>query len=273
MKNYFMRIMGAVSIMAVMPSMILADPTFSLKNKSINEIQVSINNSAKRANVADNATMEEKDLVVNNISSISIHYCPSSSACKAGKVDYLEVSFKPGDYKTMYLKFSIKDGKGHLEPQKGSANKTTDGYSLSKNIKAKNIVGQKVTKGEMGKASTGIKRSSGNSILEQARARNPILEQAWAQFPEANELRSHELEKNISANSFAMPVWYAVLGLKKSATKDEIQKAYIKLSRKWHPDKHSSGSDADQAIATQVFTIINEAKKYVEPLLLEGAKK
>lgn len=258
MKNYSMRIVGAVGLMTIIPTLILSvDPAFNLKNKSDNEIQVSINNSAKRAKVADNATMEEKDLVVNNISSISIHYCPSSSACKAGKVDYLEVSFKPGDYKTMYLKFSIKDGKGHLEPQKGSANKTTDGYSLSKNIKAKNIVGQKVTKGKIGKASTastGRKNSSGN----------PILEQAWAKFPEANELRNRELEKNISANSFAMPVWYAVLGLKAGATKTEIKKAYINLSREWHPDKHSRDSDADQAIATEAFKIVNEAKAHTE---------
>lgn len=50
---------------------------------------------------------------------------------------------------------------------------------------------------------------------------------------------------------------YEILGLKKGASKDEIEKAFKLLSRKWHPDKNKSTE------ATEMFQKINDAHKYL----------
>ncbi len=49
--------------------------------------------------------------------------------------------------------------------------------------------------------------------------------------------------------------YYSTLGISKSATADEIKKAYRKLALEWHPDKHQS----DKEIAEKKFKEINEA--------------
>jgi curved DNA-binding protein len=50
--------------------------------------------------------------------------------------------------------------------------------------------------------------------------------------------------------------YYAILGVPKSATPDEIKKAYRKLAKQWHPDKHA-GDKKDEAEAR--FKEISEA--------------
>ena len=47
--------------------------------------------------------------------------------------------------------------------------------------------------------------------------------------------------------------YYTILGLSKNATKDEIQRAYRKLARKYHPDVNKDKSVEDK------FKLINEA--------------
>jgi curved DNA-binding protein CbpA len=49
--------------------------------------------------------------------------------------------------------------------------------------------------------------------------------------------------------------YYSILGLAKTATKDDVKKAYKKLARKWHPDKNPD----TQEEATRKFKEVSEA--------------
>ena len=50
--------------------------------------------------------------------------------------------------------------------------------------------------------------------------------------------------------------YYKVLGLSKSASQDEIKKAYRKLARKYHPDVNTNNPEAEKK-----FKEINEANE------------
>ena len=53
--------------------------------------------------------------------------------------------------------------------------------------------------------------------------------------------------------------FYAILGLKKNATDDQIKKAYKTLAVKYHPDKQVGKSEADVKKAEEMFKKISEA--------------
>lgn len=53
--------------------------------------------------------------------------------------------------------------------------------------------------------------------------------------------------------------YYQVLGISKSASADEIQKAYRKLARKHHPDLHADGTDREKENAKQQFQKVQQA--------------
>lgn len=50
--------------------------------------------------------------------------------------------------------------------------------------------------------------------------------------------------------------YYKILGVSHSASEEEIKKAYFRLAKKYHPDRHRGESGGDYEIK---FTLINEA--------------
>ena len=52
--------------------------------------------------------------------------------------------------------------------------------------------------------------------------------------------------------------FYKILGVEKTATEDEIKKAYRKLALKWHPDRNQ-GSEEEKTKADKMFKEVNEA--------------
>ncbi len=71
--------------------------------------------------------------------------------------------------------------------------------------------------------------------------------------------------------------YFEILGVKQSATREDIKRAYFALAKEYHPDKHFSSASAEtRALAQQVYDLIstahdtltdmNERKRYVEEL-------
>ena len=53
--------------------------------------------------------------------------------------------------------------------------------------------------------------------------------------------------------------YYATLGINRDASADDIKKGYRKMAVKWHPDKHSSGTESEKKNAEKKFKEIAEA--------------
>lgn len=56
-----------------------------------------------------------------------------------------------------------------------------------------------------------------------------------------------------------MKDYYKILGVSKTASQDEIKKAFRKLAVKFHPDHQSGKSDSEKKEAEEKFKKINEA--------------
>ncbi|XP_043219343.1 dnaJ homolog subfamily C member 3-like [Amphibalanus amphitrite] len=55
--------------------------------------------------------------------------------------------------------------------------------------------------------------------------------------------------------------YYKILGVKKTASKKEINKAYRKLAQQWHPDNFATGDEKDKKKAEAMFIDIAAAKE------------
>ncbi|MFH1444244.1 MAG: molecular chaperone DnaJ [Candidatus Peregrinibacteria bacterium] len=56
---------------------------------------------------------------------------------------------------------------------------------------------------------------------------------------------------------------YAILGVQRNATKEELKKAYRKLSKEHHPDRHKGDKDAEQRFkkVNEAYEVLNDDKK------------
>ena len=66
----------------------------------------------------------------------------------------------------------------------------------------------------------------------------------------------------ITRYSFSIDVaknYYEILGVKKTATTKDIRSAYLKLSKRWHPDSHQT--EWDKKYANDKFVEISESYK------------
>ena len=56
--------------------------------------------------------------------------------------------------------------------------------------------------------------------------------------------------------------YYKILGISKSATDDEIKKAYRKLALKYHPDKNKAPGAEDKFIeVAEAYEVLSDKKK------------
>jgi hypothetical protein len=246
------------TILAVMSVRLIAVPNFHLKNNAKESIQVQINDGTLTTIAAGSDI--KNNINIQDISVLNIYYCPTSTYCKTNKPDLLQVTFGSVQKDTtLYVKFDVKKGKGVLEPQKGDwFGKSTEGYSLSKNITAKNIIQEvkKTTSAEQTFAPKAPKVTESNLIEEEA----------WKQFPAANKLRKEKVsDREINQyNKYPKEVWFKVLDASLEMPKSELKSKYRKLAVKWHPDRNQDKI----SLAKAVIQILNAANEQI----IEGEK-
>lgn len=64
---------------------------------------------------------------------------------------------------------------------------------------------------------------------------------------------------------------YAVLGVSRSVTPDELKRAYRRLSMAWHPDRHATAADLQRREAERRFKLVNSAYVAIGELLRSGS--
>src|ERR1700682_6352225 len=66
-----------------------------------------------------------------------------------------------------------------------------------------------------------------------------------------------------SRHAMAEKDYYALLGVKKAATDDEIKKAYRSLAKKHHPDKNKGNKDAENKFKeiSEAYAVLSDKEK------------
>src|SRR4249919_2496360 len=61
----------------------------------------------------------------------------------------------------------------------------------------------------------------------------------------------------------ARPDYYKTLGVAKSATPDEVKKAYRKLARQYHPDRNEGNKDAEERFKAiqEAYDVVGDPEK------------
>lgn len=101
-----------------------------------------------------------------------------------------------------------------------------------------------------------IKRAAAYSGLEKYQEAVDDLEKAKELDPESKDIRKKLQEAQGDLRRSKRKDYYKILGVQKTASDEEIRKAYRKLAIKWHPDKHQ---DETKAEAEAKFKEIGEA--------------
>lgn len=101
-----------------------------------------------------------------------------------------------------------------------------------------------------------IKRAAAYSGLEKYQEAVDDLEKAKELDPESKDIRRKLQEAHGDLKRSKRKDYYKVLGVQKTASDEEIRKAYRKLAIKWHPDKHQ---DETKTEAEAKFKEIGEA--------------
>ena len=87
---------------------------------------------------------------------------------------------------------------------------------------------------------------------------------ASAEASAENKQQLREIEEGLKAAQKALKKakfkdYYKLLELERNADEDDIRKAYKRAALKWHPDRHSSASEADKVKAEAMFKDVTEA--------------
>ncbi|MFP4520530.1 MAG: TerB family tellurite resistance protein [Fibrobacterota bacterium] len=99
-----------------------------------------------------------------------------------------------------------------------------------------------------------VSKSDGEIVPDEEKAIRFIAKKLGVTTVQYNSIRAHYLSYGITEDGD-----YGILGLKKSASKEEINKAYRELAKKYHPDKVSHLGPEFRELAENKFREINQA--------------